>query len=52
MIWEKSNDTLVKLISGTTLVGRRREEIRNIHINVKIRNIHINVKVEAKHKNL
>lgn len=43
MIWEKSNDTLVKLISGPTLVGRSRGEIRNIHINVK---------VEAKHKNL
>lgn len=43
MIWKKSNDTLIKLISGPTLGGRSRREVRNISINVR---------VEAQHKNI
>lgn len=36
MIWKKSNDTLIKLISSPTLGERNRGEIRNININVRV----------------
>lgn len=36
MVWKKSNDTLIKLISGPTLARRRREEIKDININVRV----------------
>lgn len=40
MIWKKSNDTLIKLISGTILGGRSRGEMINININVRIVALH------------
>lgn len=34
MVWKKSNDTLIKLISEPALGGRSRGEIKDININV------------------
>lgn len=42
MIWKKSNDTLIKLISGPTLGGRSRGELINININVRTVALHEN----------
>lgn len=42
MIWKKSNDTLIKLISGPTLGGRSRGELINININVRTIALHEN----------
>lgn len=36
MVWKKSNDTLIKLISGPPLARRSREEIKDININVRV----------------
>lgn len=36
MVWKKSNDTLIKLITGLTLGGRSRGEMRNSNINLRV----------------